>query len=301
MVKKIMITVLILIVIGAVSVSVYNTTQARAGQSEQQQVLSSEPVLVNPALDVRGEAIDGTNLENQSSLASGEIAAQPPVQQNSAISGGNERSSDLHPAISGDLSEAEKAALAYMREEEKLAHDVYLTLSEIWGLATFQNIASSEQAHTEAIKLLIDSYGLPDSAIAEVGKFTNPDLQALYNTLIERGSQSLAEAIKVGGAIEEIDILDLQERLSQVDNTDIQQVFNNLLRGSTGHLKAFANALQNQAGEVYQPQYMTQEAFQAILGSATGSGNGRGSSGGGNGQGGNGQSGTGGGYRGGRP
>lgn len=62
--------------------------------------------------------------------------------------------------------------------------------------------------------------------------FTNPDLQALYNNLTARSSQSLAEALKVGAAIEEIDILDLESRLAQTDNTDIQQVYNNLLSGS---------------------------------------------------------------------
>ena len=136
---------------------------------------------------------------------------------------------------------------------------------------------------------LLDRYGIADVATAEVGKFTDPVLQALFNTLVERGSQSLAEAIKVGGAIEEIDILDLQERLAQTDNADIQQVFNNLIQGSISHLNAFVNVLQNQTGETYQPQYMSLEAFQEILNSAAGRGNGRGGQGGG-----------GGGYRGGR-
>ena len=62
----------------------------------------------------------------------------------------------------------------------------------------------------------------------------------------------------------------MQKRLAQTDNTDIQQVFDNLLRGSANHLKAFVNALQTQTGEVYQPQYMTLEAYQAILASVGG-------------------------------
>ena len=38
-----------------------------------------------------------------------------------------------------------------------------------------------------------------------------------------RGSQSLAEALKVGAAIEEIDILDLEKSLAQDDNADIHR------------------------------------------------------------------------------
>jgi hypothetical protein len=173
---------------------------------------------------------------------------------------------------------------------------VYNVLYATWGSTTFQNIAASEQSHINAIKNLLVVYGLSDPSSSQAGVFTNPDLQALYDQLIVRGSQSLAEAFKVGGAIEEIDILDLQERLAQMDNTDIQQVFNNLLKGSSNHLRAFVNALSMQTGEVYQPQYMSAEAYQAIVSTTTGgygnAGGSQGSSGGGQG---------GGGWRGGQP
>jgi hypothetical protein len=203
---------------------------------------------------------------------------------------GKNRQSEMGslPAASGDLGPAEADALTYMREEEKLAHDVYVTLYEKWGLATFQNIANSEQTHTESVKALLDRYGLQDPASSQVGVFNNPDLQALFNTLVAQGSQSLAEALKVGAAIEEIDILDVEERLAQTDNADIQQVFNNLLSGSRNHLRAFTSTLQSQTGEIYQPQYLSLEAYQAIIGAGTETG-GKGNRGGGNG------------YRGGRP
>jgi len=179
---------------------------------------------------------------------------------------------NLPPATPGDLGEAESAALLYMREEEKLAHDVYMTLYEQWALRIFSNISQSEQTHTEAVKALLDRYGLDDPASSEIGIFTDPDLQALYTELIARGSQSLAEAIKVGAAIEEIDILDLQERLAQTDNADIQQVFDNLLNGSHNHLRAFVSTLKTQTGETYQPQYLSTEAYQAIIGDGIGRG-----------------------------
>lgn len=185
----------------------------------------------------------------------------------------------LNSQVFGELSEEESAGLIFMREEEKLAHDVYITLYEQWGLPVFQNISQSEQAHTEAVKALLDSYGLEDPVnIDEVGVFTDPVLQELYNQLVLQGNQSLSEALKVGATIEEIDILDLEERLVQTDKTDIQRVYENLLNGSSNHLRAFVSTLKRQTGEVYSPQYMSQEAFDAMIGSGT-QGNGSGSQG----------------------
>jgi len=87
-------------------------------------------------------------------------------------------------ATSG-LTEAEADGLVFMREEEKLARDVYLTLYGQWNISIFQNIAGSEQTHTDAVKNLLDNYGLVDPVIDDaVGVFTNADLQTLYDQLI---------------------------------------------------------------------------------------------------------------------
>lgn len=147
---------------------------------------------------------------------------------------------------------------------------------------------------------LLRRYGLTTPVQPAAGSFTDPTLQNLYTELVIRGSQSPAEAIKVGGLIEEIDILDLQERLAQTDNADIQQVYTNLLNGSYNHLGAFANTLSIQTGETYQPQQLSAEGYQAILSNTQGDGNGRGNGRGqdGNLQGGSGQGGNGGNGRG---
>lgn len=172
----------------------------------------------------------------------------------------------------GSLSEAEADALRYMREEEKLAHDVYVTLYDQWQLPVFQNIANSEQTHTEAVKTLLDRYDLQDPASTEVGVFTEQTLQGLYNQLVMQGSQSLIEALKVGAAIEEIDILDLEQRIAQTDKGDIILVFENLVKGSRNHLRSFVTTLQRQSGETYQPQYLSPDAYQAIIGAPIESG-----------------------------
>ena len=216
---------------------------------------------------------------------------------NGGANGGNGTGISVVDLPAGELSAEESAALLFMREEEKLARDVYNTLYEIWGQPTFTNIASSEQAHMDEVKLLLDRYELADPAL-EPGSFTDPSLAALYDQLVAQGSLSLTDALKVGAAIEEIDILDLQARLAQTDNADIQQVFNNLMMGSYNHLNAFASTLLTQTGETYIPQYLSAEAYAAIVTGQTGNGN-QGASG--NGQSGQGTQGQGGnGYRGGQ-
>ena len=137
-----------------------------------------------------------------------------------------------------DLSAEEAAALLYMREEEKLARDVYNQLYALWGQPVFQNIAASEQTHTDEIKLLLDRYGLADPALGP-GQFTDANLQALYDQLIAQGSVSLTDALNVGALVEQTDIADLQARLAQTDNADIQLVYNNLMNASYNHLAAF--------------------------------------------------------------
>jgi hypothetical protein len=217
---------------------------------------------------------------------------------NGTEANGNGTGTSVLDLPASDLSADEAASLIFMREEEKLARDVYNALYAVWSQPTFVNIAASEQAHMDEIKVLLDRYGLTDPAQG-TGVFTNPDLQALYDQLVAQGSVSLADALKVGAAIEEIDILDLQERLALTDNLDIQTAFNNLLSGSANHLRAFTSVLFTQTGETYIPQYLTADAYQAILDGSNQAGYGsQGSQGYGN------QSGTsqgnGGGYRGGK-
>jgi len=171
---------------------------------------------------------------------------------------------------SGDLTNEEIAGLIFMREEEKLAKDVYLGLYELWGLPIFQNIASSEQTHTDAVKGLLDAFGIEDPADnSPTGVFTNQDLQNMYDQLMAAGAHSLDDALKVGAAIEEIDILDLKEYLQTTQNGNIRRVYENLLRGSENHLRAFTSNLEKQTDETYQPQYMSQEDYDAILASSS--------------------------------
>ena len=110
-----------------------------------------------------------------------------------------------------DLSDNEAAGLVFMREEEKLARDVYIYLYETWGQKTFDNIAVSEQAHTDAMLELLHKYGIDDPVGDNPeGIFVDQNLQGLYDTLTATGSASLIDALLVGAAIEEIDLIDIK-------------------------------------------------------------------------------------------
>ncbi len=175
-----------------------------------------------------------------------------------------------------DVSTGEAEGLIYMREEEKLARDVYLTLYDQWGLRVFSNISRSEQMHTDAIKYLLQKYNIDDPVVIDsIGVFKNQDLQNLYNTLVAQGKDSAIAALKVGALIEEVDIRDIQKELDEhVDNQDIRYVYENLMRGSRNHLRAFVRNLLN-SDVVYEPQILSKEVYEAIVNSPMERGSGR--------------------------
>jgi hypothetical protein len=165
------------------------------------------------------------------------------------------------------LSPAEKESLLHMREEEKLARDVYLTLYKKWRVPIFRNIARSEQWHMNMIKRLLDRYHLSDPVAKtgdRVGVFENKKLQQLYNQLVAEGSKSLVDALKVGATIEDLDIKDLRDGESITDNRDIQLVYRNLEKGSRNHMRAFTRWLRRY-GVNYKPQFIPQSYYNRIV------------------------------------
>ncbi len=247
MLRNILIGTFAAILVVAIGTAAYNVVGAQAQGG------------ISPAVTTQGNGGSGHGAQGNGN--------------NSAQGAGDTQShaTELAAILPADLSAEETAGLLYMYEEEKLARDVYNALYTAWNIPTFQNIAASEQMHMDSVKSLLDRYSLnvPSSA---PGSFIDATLQNLYTTLIAQGGQSAADALKVGAAIEELDILDLQTRLSATDNADIQMVYGKLLSGSNNHLQAFAMALRNQTGEVYIPQYLTAEAYAAALSVTQGNG-----------------------------
>ena len=166
----------------------------------------------------------------------------------------------------GELNEAETEGLLFMREEEKMARDVYLTMYDKYPLPVFKFIPKSETAHMGAVKVMLDKYELTDPVGDNpIGVFTNADIQTLYDNLVAQGSVSEIEALKVGALIEETDITDLDTHIAKLEeNDDILTVYTNLRRGSTHHLKAFVWNLKVR-GIVYVPQVMSEEDYNDII------------------------------------
>lgn len=152
----------------------------------------------------------------------------------------------LIPVEAGfDLSQEEIDGLIHMRLEEKLARDVYTTLGNTWSYKIFLNIKTAEQTHMDAVKRLLVKYGIEDPITNdEVGVFSDPQFQSLYDQYILQGSISEYEAFMVGKTIEELDIADLQNQITNVvDNPDIIRVYLNLKTASESHLAAFNKCL----------------------------------------------------------
>jgi hypothetical protein len=166
------------------------------------------------------------------------------------------------------LSDDEKLSLQWMREEEKLAHDVYIMLYNKWNVTIFTNIANSEQTHTTAVLTLLKKYSLTDPVGSNVvGVFEDSTLQNLYTQLVAQGSISTLDAFKVGATIEDLDIFDLNNWKTKVDNQDIKYVYENLTKGSRNHMRSFYSQIISSGGS-YTAQFITQSELDSIINSS---------------------------------
>ena len=164
-------------------------------------------------------------------------------------------------------TENDNLGLVYMREEEKLARDVYITLFGMYENKVFDNISKAEQQHMDRVLTLLEKYNIEDPSIEGIGKFSNETLQKLYNDLIEQGSLSEIDALMVGATIEDVDIYDLDEFTAKTTDPDIITLYNALNCGSRNHMRAFIRQLTN-LGVTYTPQFISQEHFDSIIADA---------------------------------
>lgn len=183
------------------------------------------------------------------------------------------------------LNKQEKEGLQFMREEEKLARDVYDSMYAKWEVNPFGNIRYSERVHMNRMKGLLDQFKLEDPvglSNDQPGEFRNPEMKKIYRDLVQSGSLSLSDALKAGAKIEELDIADLDIRISQTKNEDVLIAYRFLRMGSENHLRAFVRRLKAQ-GISYQPEHLSQQEFDRIIGGDNGNGCCQGRKGGGNG------------------
>ncbi len=169
---------------------------------------------------------------------------------------------------SASLSTKEAKTLTFMAEEEKVARDVYRTLYGQWNIQAFANISGAEQRHLDRLLSTLSQYQLANPVTDDTtGEFSNPELKQLYTKLLIKGQKSSLDALMVGAYIEELDIKDLQEAIAGSSHADIKQTYENLMRGSRNHLRAFVRQISNQ-GQTYNAQVLPQAEVDQIVNSA---------------------------------
>jgi hypothetical protein len=167
-----------------------------------------------------------------------------------------------------ELSDAERASVIRLRQDEKFARDVYTVFSEKWDLPIFGNLARAEQRHYDFVGLLIERYELEDPVVDETpGVFADPELGRLYTEFVARGEASMEGAFRAGATFEDLDLADIEEMIDASDNADILLVANNLAKGSRNHLRAFSKMLDRHGYEGYSAQYLTQGRVDEIIAS----------------------------------
>jgi hypothetical protein len=170
------------------------------------------------------------------------------------------------PSVVEKPDETEVHDLLFIREEEKMARDVYHVLYEMWGNPIFANIETSEQTHMDAVKELIIYYGETDPVTNDdTGMFTDSDIADLYSFLVEWGSQSELDALLVGAYIEEYDILDIWKAYEETDAERAKTVYQNLYEGSYNHLDAFVYVYELESGMTYEPDQLTADQYEYVM------------------------------------
>jgi len=182
-----------------------------------------------------------------------------------AQGGGNKLNSYLGSLPKEPLSQVEKVHLSQIRQEEKLARDVYRVLHWVWKTPIFDSIARSEQSHMDMVKFILDRYNLPDPAANNtIGVYTDQVYSDYFFLLVIFGVQSLDNALTVGAFIEDLDIYDLDHFLKAADNRDIRTVYQNLQKGSRNHLRSFHSQLEAR-NVTYTPYLLDPQTYQAIV------------------------------------
>jgi hypothetical protein len=172
---------------------------------------------------------------------------------------------DTNPSVSL-LTDQEKTDLLFLREEEKLARDVYLYAFDKYNFEVFQQIAGSEQVHMDEVKVLLDKYELEDPASVDKGVFNDAILQNLYNQLIAMTDTSLVGGLTAGMIIEDMDMADIGNFEANTTITDILDVHEFLKCTSRNHMRYFYMDLTKNGG-TYSPQYISQTDYDEIVNS----------------------------------
>lgn len=165
------------------------------------------------------------------------------------------------------ITESEKAAIIFVVQEEKVAHDFYAAMYELHGLTPFRSISKSEGLHMDKARSLVDHFGIEDPNSENYdtpGKFSSNKFQVMYDDLVREGSKSIPDALIESARFEEMDIVDIEKFNSTIQNEFIKSTFESLIGISKNHLKAIVREL-SERGIEYSPFYLTREELNSIV------------------------------------
>lgn len=148
-------------------------------------------------------------------------------------------------ATASAIDSATAKGLAFSREEERMARDLYQALADHHdGALPFSHIVNSEQRHYDAVGTMLSRYGVTDPAAGRAaGSYADPTIQKLYDGWLAEGKTSLAAAYGVGVALEKRDIADLKTAVAAASAADVKQLYTTLLNASEHHLAVFEAAV----------------------------------------------------------
>lgn len=164
------------------------------------------------------------------------------------------------------ISEEESAIIISMKDKEKLTYDVYYSLNEKYSSDIFKKMIQNELQHKELSAGLALKYGINISVNSdnEVGKFSNPKDQNIYDEMMRYGGYSLLDAFRAGARMEEINISEQLDYISKSSNEEIIKVFEIIEKGSEEQLRTFVKELQEE-GITYKPNKLSQEDYDRIV------------------------------------
>lgn len=160
-----------------------------------------------------------------------------------------------------------EAAKGYVNlfEAERVAAEVYAVLAEKWDGRPFSKIMEAEKTHMTAVSSVVERMG-SKAPQTVAGKYQMEEFQALYDSMVTRGSTSREDAMEVGAEIEEMSIRDLLVWRKAEKDVTVQKVLDNLIRGSSNHLKAFLRGRKALGMPEYETKYLSKEELKMYSG-----------------------------------
>ena len=132
----------------------------------------------------------------------------------------------------------------------KMGYDLFNYASTKYDLDLFKNLKNSYKLYMDKSNELAQKYQALDTDVVsmDAGKFSDNDVEALYNTLKSEIDSSLTDALKVGvkANIENVNTVeDLLSQVKDINPQDIVSLFTNIMNGNFAQYWSFDKVLKD--------------------------------------------------------